>query len=126
MNKERLETLKEILINRATLFPNIQFEICYWKKQNECGTVACVLGLACMYPPFQKEGLRLNTNDEPEFNGKYTYKAGQEFFDITSYQAVELFDPDRYPYEPITQKMVDRVIVKIDQLLEHGRVLPDE
>jgi hypothetical protein len=80
-----------------------------------CGTSACAVGLACLMPEFQKQGLGttgvtpvVSTIDGEEIaNG---WGAVIFFFDIDMRNAHYLFDPDYYTTEEdpenITPKMV--------------------
>ncbi len=67
-----------------------------------CGTAACVLGLACLDPDFRSEGLTIAWSAigdmlRPHFDGFSDYNAGREFFGLTFSETNHLFDPWFYP-----------------------------
>ncbi len=82
----------------------IEFNISNWFKgelRHGCGTAACALGAACLYPPFKRAGLKLRIEKEwgvpcPTFKGSVELNAGEIFFGITYEEAADLFFGSRY------------------------------
>ena len=82
---------------------------------HNCGTSACAVGLACLMPEFQKQGLT-TLGGQPVYNGAKHWAAVGLFFDINMHMAHHLFDPEDYEgeadiydssdYEKITPQMV--------------------
>jgi hypothetical protein len=132
MNKQRLLTLATELEKPAMPIP---FDMSNWYSRpyileeeldehpgmapleaaHNCGTSACAVGLACLMPEFQKQGLTTN-GGMPVFNGAQNWAAVCHFFDVSEYTARHLFDPEDYldgvgidddsDFEKITPQMV--------------------
>lgn len=122
-NIERLEMLRDLLLNLPERLPQVkEFNMTKW----QCGTAACALGSACLYPLFNEQGLKLEDYFEyenrttvmvPYYDGYNCYFAGAAFFDIPLEYSFFLFEPAEYPVDPakITPQMVaDRVQKIID------------
>lgn len=121
MNIQRLETLYHMLT--SDIPPEVDFfNMGGWHVKNihkehlssvsvsltgtECGTAACALGCAALYPPFQKEGLVI-FGSEVQYESRYGYDAASGFFKISKAHAQYLFSPTSYPVgRPITPLMV--------------------
>lgn len=93
---ERLTILKDMLKDFDKHFKH-RFDMEAWY----CGTAACALGSAAVYPPFIELGLSLKGTTLPDyyapyFNGSRDYWAGVRFFGITFYEALYLFNPEAY------------------------------
>jgi len=56
-----------------------------------CGTTACACGHAALHPWFKKQGLMLSAQGWPFYKGKMGFRAIEEFFQIDSILADELF-----------------------------------
>lgn len=110
MNKERLTILRDYLLNEV---PPDKFSITNWVA--DCGTVACAIGHACNIPSFQKAGLhlegKLDPGLSPAYNGNYSWRAVEKFFDLEAYQAAHLFDGEAYPkkYRTTLLEVVNRL-----------------
>jgi hypothetical protein len=97
---ERLARLEALL--RAPLPANVTFHMDWWKKQSECGTAACAVGLATMDPWFQAEGLGLEQGTSssswvPSFGGETMLDAVRTFFAIPYSGARTMFLMSSYP-----------------------------
>jgi len=99
MNIQRLQMLAELL---DTVEPD-SFDLEHWVKRERCGTVACAVGHACMHPPFNEMGLKLDVDPAcPKFSiptfGEYrrSWDAVIAFFDISLDIAYKLFLHSRY------------------------------
>lgn len=88
-------------------FPNSLPRECLLKRG--CGTAACALGSAALWPRFQKQGLTLEDN-LPIFKDRLGIDAGVLFFGLTPSTAVSLFTPHRNHHTP---RQVAAVILKI-------------
>lgn len=117
MNFKRLKQLKHMMENHDTIFASkgreqqrdgknkkvkLKFSIHHW----HCGTSACALGSAALYPPFVRQGLKLNANrtfpvlvGEDNQSGWCGYEAGSVFFDLTEDESYFLFHPGVYSIE---------------------------
>ncbi|PHS61030.1 MAG: hypothetical protein COB09_18965 [Thalassobium sp.] len=136
---ERLTMLADMLDRHDELF-KVVFDIRQWgseaihyeTKQHEpelCGSAACALGSAAMYPPFMKQGLRLRYDSTgfmvrkdsnvlkedvtPFYDGHADFMAGSWFFGITGGESCELFDGDEYGYTKVTAAMVAERVRKL-------------
>lgn len=134
-NLRRLEMLRDMLIRHDELFPTVTFNMNVWYREDpSCGTAACAFGSACLYEPFQEEGLHLAQFDwqegvyDPAYEGSVCYSAATLFFDLSFQEAQYLFDPQEYPgLDPahITPQMVaERVQELIDSYTPGGAYDP--
>jgi hypothetical protein len=106
MHTERLKHLINIL---REVSPE-HFDLWSW----DCGSAACAVGWACRDPQMQAEGLRM-FNNIPSYRFFSAWPAVEEFFDLTGYQAEQLFLASRYmQVRPTPQD----VIARIEKLLE--------
>lgn len=121
MHVKRLKQLKRMLKR----IPNDQLELRCWvtkqklykpgiSKNLDCGSVCCVIGWACLYKPFNKEGLNLN-GSVPTFKEHGPWAAVQQFFEITLNEAEWIADRRAYDKKATTRD----VIQHIDALLEN-------
>ncbi len=96
----RLKKLEHMLLNYDEIFPKVEFGIGVWGKKIDCGTSACALGSAGLYPPFRRKGLKTVIGCFMESCVNYKrYKdllAGSWFFGIPLYESDWLFWPDKY------------------------------
>ena len=124
---KRLGMLYEMMLNHKQLFKDVEFNICLWidkqnnrYQQNKCGTAACALGSACLYPPFRKMGLRYDADQIPYFRNHREFAAGAVFFGISEDEAKWLFMSARYGIQPdaIFPRMVARRIKHLIKLYE--------
>jgi len=110
---ERLRTLYSIIAG----IPEPRLDLERWINDGvedfktaatDCGTIACGVGWACLYPKFNREGLRVSPSDTPTFNGLLGWPAVEKFFDLTGHEARSLFSsPADSPYEPRTVLWAD-------------------
>lgn len=98
---ERIRTLYAVLAG----IPNKHMRLSMWinvehpyagtptarKLVHNCGSTACALGWATLYPEFQKLGLRANIDERPMFGDHGGYVAAQEFFCLSEDEAHVLF-----------------------------------
>lgn len=126
MHVKRLKQLKRMLKR----IPNDQLELRLWvtkqkldkpgvSKNLDCGSVCCVIGWACLYKPFNKEGLNLNARSIPTFKEHCSWDAVQQFFEITLNEAEWIASRRAYAKKATTKD----VIRHIDALLE-GKINP--
>lgn len=65
--------------------------------EGACGTTACAVGHACCVPEFQAQGLRWAPEQlMPEYAGKTSWAAVEEFFGLSYLNAQLLFSHTRY------------------------------
>lgn len=107
MNRERLEHLIEVLSE----VEDSAFNIGTWS--NECGTVCCALGWAASDEEFIAQGLFLKEDKkrklmQPFFHAQHGYYAASKFFEITLFQAMNLFSPDSYEDEAENLNLLDK------------------
>jgi|SRR6185369_4498484 len=131
MHLDRLKTLRDLMA--AT--PDDKIDMNYWRREPgaifdpntlnapTCGTVACMLGWACMNPEFQTLGLHFEHDSVslyPEYNGRSSAGAGAEFFDLEPKISRLLFDAAS------RQELAERgshkavALARLDELLETG------
>lgn len=146
MNKktrlERLKQLKYMLDNHHKIFKGTKFDMDNWIKMINpfskglppktsiekipefCGTAACALGSAALYPPFVKLGLYAGCDEEKDYvfyKRELGYDAGAKFFGISENNSYYLFNPDAYDKisKNITPKDISKhVAILINQYLE--------
>ena len=125
MHVKRLKQLKRMLKR----IPNDQLDLRRWitkqkldkpgiSKNLDCGSVCCVIGWACLYKPFNKEGLNLN-GSIPTFKEHGSWNAVQQFFEIALNEAEWIASRRAYDKKATTKD----VIRHIDALLE-GKINP--
>jgi len=71
-------------------------------KNIECGATACAIGWAAHIPEFRKLGFELFYNGGavvPSYKGTRNWEAVQNFFGLTSSEALHLFSMYSYPKE---------------------------
>jgi hypothetical protein len=129
---ERLGTLYAMLGG----IPDIQVDLYDWrfgsfniKKPNSCGTVACALGWACAYPPFNAQGLYWHARAEcPALTVKHIcdfsgWPAVANFFGMSRHVAETLFVSQASPlYEDSHQCVRGESDVKTDRLRVMRRI----
>lgn len=111
---KRLKQLKYMLDNHSKLFKDTHFYMGAWIKRaapfktkqlcryDACGSAACALGSAALYPPFMKAGLKFVRDPMSMYVAWPAYKrfreteAGMEFFGIDLNEAEYLFIPCEY------------------------------
>ncbi len=140
MNRHRLTRLIFLMENLTTELPQLtRFDMGKWfdKKSKggvslcpiitECGTAACALGAACLWPEFQEQGLKLHSFNNgianspgavPTFNNEYAGNAGELFFDLSAGDTDSIFYSGEYSHRPITPRDVAQ---KIKNLLSKGK-----
>jgi|SRR5882724_3271763 len=123
MRTDRLLKLANLLETDATNPQGVKFDLNGWAKpaymswsteedfydrQTEtvpvnCGTSACALGLAAISGIFKDEGFSFTISPigilVPFFKDVTTmgFDAAEEFFEITTHQSYQIFDPNYYP-----------------------------
>jgi len=109
MNIERMEMFHDLLMDLPGKLPKIKmFNMGSWVENNaqpdpddgdyvqvgktlECGTSACALGCAALYPAFIEQGLIWSLSNGVEFKGSSFETAGKDFFNLTNEQSDNLF-----------------------------------
>jgi hypothetical protein len=86
---------------------------------NACGTAACAVGWACVYPPFKAQGLG-RYGSGPEFNSEVSWAATMAFFEVDDYEAQSLFQSAAYL--PAPRSEVAEIFADEDQLTERQAV----
>lgn len=135
MNKRRLNMLKkdlQLVIKRDKKLKekNLTFDMKWWAEEQECGTVCCAAGLHCLLHPEAdltlidgdviKEKKELTLKSDPL---AYCDLALEAYFDISDTAVKRLFFPSYYrEYEPSKPIPPERVIQRIDELLETGEI----
>ena len=141
MNTHRLKTLSHLLRNIRTEVPEVRvFDMDVFYRDSPlryaaadddaqalypegfCGTSACALGTAALYPPFQAKGLNIDKGCvSVTYKGHYNFKAAAEFFEISYGKAKAIFYPSNrlYGTYKITPDMVADVI---DNLVKTGEL----
>lgn len=137
---KRLKQLSYMLKNHHKLFKAekkpMRFDIQYWfdpgkpdytsdkaiKPGISCGTAACALGSAALYPPFKKAGLKFMRCDSffneyvPMYKDFVGFYAGDRFFKISSAESRWLFDPQEYRRKRVAPSNVAK---RVDRLIKH-------
>ncbi len=139
MNKRRLNTLKNFLMNKVNPDRFVMEEWAGEIKNGKpaCGTSACALGWATAIPSFNKNGLRMaklrkydkrniyvtikgmrnNYVEEtirPNVSLHRSLKAAMKFFDITHTEASHIFTEDVFT---LGQEGLDFAVERIDEVL---------
>ncbi|MCA1831196.1 MAG: hypothetical protein LC750_00350 [Actinobacteria bacterium] len=123
--KRRLLKLADLLIADARKKKGIKFDLATWVKpsaggaydhftsrpktapERNCGTAACAVGLACISPEFNKQGLGLAFRKSffaldaqymavPAFGRRRDFSAVEAFFALTRRESGWLFTAGRY------------------------------
>lgn len=120
MHTDRLALLSARL--RKRLPKNTKFYMGYWRKERDCETVCCAIGLAASMPQFRKMGLKLENGawfDFPVFDGEREFSAAARLFECEYETAIWLFAPESYkgPRGDITPT---EVADRIDALIVGG------
>lgn len=100
------ERLREFEREVLAKIPPDRFNIqVFVSTENECGTVACAMGWAAMYPPFVELGFRVARlekfstielwDNEVKWR-RYGFEAVQVFFGLEPYEAAWLFHGKTY------------------------------
>jgi hypothetical protein len=115
MNRERLQQMVTML---RGLLPEKRenFDIGEWT----CGTSACAVGTACFHPWFNEQGLHINDCGGPEFDLWHGWHAVEQFFELSSNEARDLFCGVRYPSGDDTKP--DEVADRIESFLKEAEV----
>lgn len=125
---ERLTMLEDMLRRHKELFQEITFNINCWLSTepgfNSCGSAACALGSAGLYPPFVAQGLvthKIRSDvyyiiDEDVKHHPYGVEAGELFFHISPEESERLFLPDYYQEKPVT---AEAVADRVQELIQH-------
>ena len=132
---ERLQILSAALRKDAVDPKGTSFSLSTWLKFDErkgpaieCGTEACAVGLACLTPELQAQGLRYirvsYAHDDqqgpyavPAFGTARDWEAVEEFFGLTDEEAFHLFNQDAYPDWHYGEKGELAVADRIDALI---------
>ncbi len=124
-NKERLWRLGELkflLDNYDEFFKEekIEFDMGTWFQgalRHGCGTSACALGAACLYPPFKKKGLHLSYGGcWPKYAGAEQnggFDVGAAFFGLEFWESTLLLDPENYRLVDVKPHHVSRRVEKL-------------
>ena len=111
MNKARLLKLADLLEADAKNPYGVRFNLRDWGKAEDktptvdCGTTACAIGLACLSPEFQAEGLSFDTyfdEDEsnwgmrPKYGPRDSWGAVEDFFELSHRESYRLFRRSAY------------------------------
>lgn len=101
MNKERLLKLAEVLETesrgRVLTVPGsgkVEFDMGLVISKNGCGTAACAMGYAGLHPWFNRRGLVYDGFNGIKYRGvpgTSSFRAAAAFFEISRYDADELF-----------------------------------
>lgn len=130
MHVERLKTLYEMLDG----IPEQKVKLAHWwtgqsgvmpcpvdytkDELEDCGTLACAVGWACLYPPFIEMGLKGDWAT-PTFGKEEDWDAVMRFFDLTMEESTELFT--RYTKDHLHLSDKQYVLHKIRDLLLTSR-----
>jgi hypothetical protein len=139
MNVERLTILRDALKADAANPKGVKFDLSSWAKTpldakptTTCNTYACAVGLACLTPALQAQGLELVTDEyasqglsdkiyfEPLYDGVRGFDAAEAFFDLSRRAAAALFDPCFYEEGHTGADAEMEVVNRIDELIENG------
>lgn len=107
MNKQRLRILAEIV----EAVPQKQLDMWGWVYDDECGTVACAAGHACLSPRLR--GLTLQKQyvhtRQPSYKNHRGWPALHMYFDLTPEEADYIFDPSAYLRKPRPKAVAERI-----------------
>jgi hypothetical protein len=111
----RLDRLWQVAKHLETI-PNAEFDLENWKRDYECGTVACAIGHACKIFPelklvkdYRFGEYDLDTSYDLEYNGYHGFSAVSNFFGITVKEGLNLFSNGNYPEIYSKQMVIDRI-----------------
>lgn len=112
MNRERLQQMVTML-RELPEDVTPKFHLRVWN----CGTTACAVGHACLYPPFKEQGLAWSEYwGTPTFNGWESWGAVTTFFCLSNDQAEHLFYDASYPEDAENTTALD-VADRIEKLM---------
>lgn len=122
MNKERLLHLADLL--DAHHDNGVRFDLLDWhyrnaREQEWCGTKACAVGLACLDPKFNAEGLKLD-GSAPYFKHQSGWWAVKTFFDLGEGEDKHLFWHRAYKETPKGDAGAKEVANRIRQVVSGG------
>lgn len=155
MHQPRMEHLRDLLRADAANPTGVRFDLGGWLAQADpdypresrvnyelvegsltklkdpapsmsCSTFACALGLACLDPEFQAQGLHYMVRAKlggvhawmiPAFEDHAEFNAGAAFFGISYEDAQYLFDPDCYDGTPVEAEGELFVAKRIDDFI---------
>lgn len=112
LNRERLTRLATKLL--AHHDNGVRFNLRRWVlkdcyEPSWCGTSACAVGLACLDPEFNAEGLVLG-GEFPRFLHHVGWEAVNAFFGLTYQQSEHLFYIGAYPLSKQTGEVAARAV----------------
>ncbi len=136
-NRKRLEILSGLLRKDAANPSGVQFNLGTWGKTSifnapenaltlGCETQACAIGLACLSPELQAEGLNYKVDYRryalkqltPIFGNHRSWSAVCEFFEIDGAAASHLFSATQYGESTIGHAAELAVADRIDEFLK--------
>src|SRR6185369_980034 len=134
MHIERLKTLRDVIAatpDEAVNMGTWRGDPGGWAKdpaKPECGTIACMLGWACMVPEFQAAGLKFlafanvpegfrHLDFIPSYEDDISYSAGEAFFELDPGVGYALF---KTAEAGLNQKAV--ALGRLDYLLKEGHL----
>lgn len=130
MHKQRLLKLADLLEADAENEKGIKFDLSDWVDTAEgrrpgidCGTAACAVGLACLSPDFQAEGLSLDCT-MPTYEGLYGWTAVARFFEVDHGEADHLFSSYRYKPEESKGAIGERAVAQRIRAFVAGTAAP--
>lgn len=101
---ERMLTLADLLDANAANEKGAKFDLSDWGSNAsgnifpiDCGTTVCAIGLGCLSPVLQKEGLKYETSGIrffPRFDGRGGIGAINIFFGLRGMEFDDLFQPE--------------------------------
>lgn len=130
MNIERLQTLA----NHLKTIVCEEFDLSYWYKENDCGSVACAVGHGCNIPEFQNLGLRMAFDPTqtsvyfryvPRFEDKKGFNAIEAFFEISDDMAEWLFDASYYLVDHASEVTPAMVVDRIQEVIAASPGVPE-
>lgn len=123
VNIEALEKLGEVVDNIDPKTLNMDDWV---SGVNECGTVACIIGHACMNDWFKEKGLRLEdapkvSHITPAFEDELGYSAIERFFGISFNNADRLFSGDYYE-DMFPEEIKETFKTRLKMVMEGGEL----
>lgn len=130
MHKTRLRMLVKMLRNHDKIFQaprkkkKIKFNISFWYgtegiEVNKCGTVACAVGSACLYKPFNDLGLELSF-EAPLYKDQRGWHAVHDFFKIGDKESQFLFSQKHYLISGFCHVNAKDVANRIEKFIASG------
>lgn len=114
----RLKVLRDYLAEQVSAR---RFNMWRWAspgfESNHCSSTGCALGHACLIPAFRKAGLHLR-DYHPTLDISTNFVAGARFFSLNPSECRFLFDPETYKGMARGKHGLNKVIRRIDWLLE--------